>query len=66
VDDYTAWCEASDIDPEEGRARYAAERLLDGEALPWPPGRNQACWCGSQRKCKKCCGPAPPAPMHQP
>ena len=66
VDDYTSWCEASDTDPEEGRARYAAERLLDGDVVPWPPGRNEACWCGSQRKYKKCCGPAPPAPMHRP
>src|SRR5699024_4742353 len=23
---------------------------------PWPPGRNQICWCASGRKYKKCCG----------
>lgn len=23
---------------------------------PWPPGRNEACWCASGRKYKKCCG----------
>lgn len=23
---------------------------------PWPPGRNEPCWCGSARKYKKCCG----------
>lgn len=23
---------------------------------PWPPGRNEPCWCGSTRKYKKCCG----------
>jgi uncharacterized protein YecA (UPF0149 family) len=22
----------------------------------WPPGRNEPCWCGSERKCKRCCG----------
>lgn len=22
----------------------------------WPPGRNQPCWCGSERKYKRCCG----------
>lgn len=32
-----------------------------GEApRPWPPGRNDACWCRSPRKYKKCCGPVPP------
>ncbi len=24
---------------------------------PWPPGRNQECWCGSGLKYKKCCLP---------
>ena len=24
--------------------------------IPWPPGRNEPCWCGSGRKYKKCCG----------
>lgn len=23
---------------------------------PWPPGRNEPCWCGSARKYKRCCG----------
>ena len=22
----------------------------------WLPGRNQPCWCGSERKYKGCCG----------
>ncbi|MEU4395998.1 SEC-C metal-binding domain-containing protein [Kribbella sp. NPDC023855] len=26
------------------------------EAVEWPPGRNQRCWCGSGMKYKKCCG----------
>jgi hypothetical protein len=36
--------------------------------VPWPPERNAACWCGSGRKYKKCCGAPgflavePPAP----
>lgn len=25
--------------------------------LPWPPGRNGPCWCGSGSKYKKCCLP---------
>jgi hypothetical protein len=24
--------------------------------VPWPPERNQPCWCGSENKYKKCCG----------
>lgn len=34
----------------------ALEARDDG--LAWPPGRNDACWCGSERKYKKCCGAA--------
>ncbi len=55
-----AWCAEHDEDPEEARAAYAAHRMRDGEAIPWPPGRNEPCWCGSGRKYKKCCGPARP------
>lgn len=25
----------------------------------WPPGRNEPCWCGSERKYKRCCGSLP-------
>ncbi|MFC6581654.1 SEC-C metal-binding domain-containing protein [Planomonospora parontospora] len=31
--------------------------------MPWPPERNDPCWCGSGRKYKQCCRPrgfAPP------
>jgi hypothetical protein len=32
--------------------------LDSGEAVEvrWPPGRNQLCWCGSEKKYKRCCG----------
>jgi tetratricopeptide (TPR) repeat protein len=66
VEDYAAWCAEHDEDPEEARATYAAHRMRDGEAISWPPGRNEPCWCGSDRKYKKCCGPAPARPMHDP
>ena len=66
VEDYLAWCSERDEDPEEARAAYAVDRMTHGEAIAWPPGRNQPCWCGSGRKYKKCCGPAPPRPMHEP
>ncbi|MEO3782456.1 SEC-C metal-binding domain-containing protein [Actinocorallia sp. B10E7] len=28
----------------------------EGELIPWPPERNDPCWCGSGAKYKKCCG----------
>ncbi|MQY25726.1 SEC-C domain-containing protein [Nocardia aurantia] len=46
------------VDPldSSARAAYAAELARRGQALVWPPGRNEQCWCGSGRKYKKCCG----------
>lgn len=64
VEKFVAWCEEQDRSPEDARAVYAAHLLLNGEAISWPPGRNEACWCGSQRKYKKCCASASAAPMH--
>ncbi|MGO9907214.1 MAG: SEC-C metal-binding domain-containing protein [Solirubrobacteraceae bacterium] len=66
VDDYLAWCDEHDEDPEQARASYAAHRMSNGEVIAWPPGRNEPCWCGSGRKYKKCCGPALARPMHDP
>lgn len=57
IDDYLAWCAEHDRDPEQSdtRASYATE-LVERDILnPWPPERNQSCWCGSERKYKKCC-----------
>jgi tetratricopeptide (TPR) repeat protein len=43
-------------DPAQLRARYAADLGRDpSRTIPWPPGRNEPCWCGSGRKYKKCC-----------
>lgn len=57
-DDYVAF--AAERDHESGdsstRAMYAAHLAHLGRSTDWPPGRNAACWCGSQRKYKKCCG----------
>jgi tetratricopeptide (TPR) repeat protein len=64
VDEYTAWCEERGEQPEDARAAYAADRFAAGASIPWPPGRNAPCWCGSQRKYKKCCGAAAARPMH--
>lgn len=45
----------------EARSSLAAEVARTGLALNWPPARNDRCWCGSDQKYKKCCGPVPPA-----
>ena len=66
VDEFVSWCGDRDEDPEEARAHYAADRYRLGDAVDWPPGRNEPCWCGSGRKYKKCCGPAQAAQMHAP
>jgi len=57
LDDYLPWCNNERLDPESSgtRAHYAAELTRRGEAISWPPGRNDPCWCGSGRKYKHCC-----------
>jgi tetratricopeptide (TPR) repeat protein len=64
VDGLVAYCTEHGEAPAtpEARSSYAAEISRRGEAVPWPPGRNAPCWCGSGRKYKTCCGPIPPAP----
>ena len=65
VTDYVAYAKDGDRDPATAatRAGYAAHLAIRGNAAPWPPGRNDRCWCGSGAKYKKCCGalrfPAP-------
>jgi hypothetical protein len=60
VDAFLAWAAEEGYDPATGEARsvYAAELDRTGHAIPWPPGRNNPCWCGSGRKYKRCCGRA--------
>lgn len=50
----------SELDPGEASSRstLAAEVLHAGGAIPWPPGRNDPCWCGSGTKYKRCCAAA--------
>jgi tetratricopeptide (TPR) repeat protein len=56
---FIAWCAERDQEPDSAAARagYAAQLAAADEptVIPWPPGRNQPCWCGSGRKYKKCC-----------
>jgi uncharacterized protein YecA (UPF0149 family) len=58
VERVVALAQANDLDPEaaEVRARAAYDVAQEGGSLPWPPGRNDPCWCGSGKKHKKCCG----------
>ncbi len=55
--------DGADAGSTELRGRAAS--LLAGQGLgtPWPPGRNDPCWCDSGRKYKHCCqaleSPAP-------
>jgi hypothetical protein len=37
----------------------------DRPGVSWPPERNQACWCGSGKKYKKCCGMGLPSGARQ-
>jgi tetratricopeptide (TPR) repeat protein len=57
IDDYLSWSAEHDRDPEQSdtRASYATELLKTTATHPWPPQRNQPCWCKSERKYKKCC-----------
>ncbi|MBB2947976.1 tetratricopeptide (TPR) repeat protein [Actinoplanes lutulentus] len=41
----------------EVRAGYARQLEGHGPAAVWPPGRNDACWCDSGAKYKRCCLP---------
>ncbi|MFD7159415.1 SEC-C domain-containing protein [Kribbella sp. NPDC059898] len=42
-----------------GEPTHGATRR-DRVGVAWPPGRNQPCWCGSERKYKRCCGTGRP------
>jgi hypothetical protein len=55
---YAAWCEAQGHDPADRRSRgtFVNEEREAGAGRTWPPGRNEPCWCGSDRKYKRCCG----------
>jgi tetratricopeptide (TPR) repeat protein len=55
---FIAWADSEGYDPASGEARsvYAAELFRAGRVVPWPPSRNDGCWCGSDRKYKRCCG----------
>ena len=43
------------------RGTMGANIARNGGAIPWPPERNDRCWCGTGQKYKNCCGPTPVA-----
>lgn len=60
LEDYESFARSKALDPAERQTRrdygewcatQHPERTLD-----WPLPRNGPCWCGSERKYKKCCG----------
>ncbi|MGH3928483.1 MAG: SEC-C metal-binding domain-containing protein [Pseudonocardiaceae bacterium] len=58
VDGFADYVDRTGGDPAEESVRlaYAKQAREQGQMISWPPGRNQRCWCGSERKYKKCCG----------
>jgi hypothetical protein len=58
LDSYATWCAEHDHEPIDRRSRssFVEERRALGDGRTWPPGRNEPCWCGSERKYKRCCG----------
>lgn len=52
-----ATCGGGDPTDPEVRQGYAQHLGEHPRRSFWPPGRNQACWCGSGLKYKKCCLP---------
>jgi tetratricopeptide (TPR) repeat protein len=58
VQAYLVFAQQHRLDPNESgtRRRYASYVASSGAYEPWPPGRNERCWCRSGIKYKKCCG----------
>ena len=68
LDELAGLADAAGLDVADWRTRAAlAARLAEaGQGLPWPPGRNEPCWCGGGRKYKKCCDTVPLDPTRRP
>ncbi|MDY7089641.1 MAG: SEC-C domain-containing protein [Actinomycetota bacterium] len=58
--DYEAYAKAQQRDPAAPSTRQEygewCTTARPDRVLLWPPERNEACWCDSGRKYKKCCG----------
>jgi tetratricopeptide (TPR) repeat protein len=56
ADGLARFAERTGGDPAEEHTRQAYMEQIASTGIEWPPARNAACWCGSSRKYKKCCG----------
>ncbi|HET7357601.1 MAG TPA: SEC-C metal-binding domain-containing protein [Nocardioidaceae bacterium] len=58
VEEYVEFAAREGNEPAESatRAAYGAHLGYLHRARPWPPGRNDPCWCGSGTKYQECCG----------
>jgi uncharacterized protein YecA (UPF0149 family) len=59
VDELVTYCDRHASDPADPQARqdFIEHLSEDHQEIPWPPSRNDPCWCGSALKYKKCCLP---------
>lgn len=57
VDDLVATAAFADAPPTDPEVceRYEDEAVELGEAIPWPPGPREHCWCGSGQAYEACC-----------
>ncbi|WP_405069774.1 SEC-C domain-containing protein [Kribbella sp. NBC_01510] len=55
--EYASSCDGDPVDPEVRQGYVEHLEHGDPHEARWPPGRNEACWCGSTNKYKKCCLP---------
>ncbi len=59
ADELATYAVLNDGHPTDPQIRqgYAQHLEEHPREIAWPPERNQACWCGSELKYKKCCLP---------
>jgi tetratricopeptide (TPR) repeat protein len=59
VDELAGYAERRGGDPTDAQVRqgYVEHLQVHPRRRLWPPQRNEACWCGSGLKYKKCCLP---------
>lgn len=59
TDELAAYANQQNTDPTDPHTRqsYAQHLTEHPNETPWPPARNQTCWCGSGTKYKRCCLP---------
>ncbi|MFD6416891.1 SEC-C metal-binding domain-containing protein [Streptomyces sp. NPDC060194] len=57
---YEAFAASESASPDDPALlpQYATVLAARGRALPWPPERNAACWCGSGEQYRECHGAA--------